>query len=106
MTHTVHIVVPEKLCAKYARTGYSAKHKHIKDKNQLVCNGNTGHFYGAYPSDHYIIQKTHKICNGILDHNGNADCQHAPIKLAAPEQFVLHIFLPTDDVRHSPSYTY
>ena len=56
MADTVHIPVAKKLRTENAGTGYGAENQHIKNKQQLIGNGYTGHFHSAYPADHNIIQ--------------------------------------------------
>ena len=56
MADTVHIPVAKKLRTENAGTGYGAENQHIKNKQQLIGDGYTGHFHSAYPADHNIIQ--------------------------------------------------
>ena len=87
VAHTVMISAAEKLCAKNSGTGNRAENRQIKYKNQRVGNRNAGHLLRSDPSDHDIIQHTHKLGNAVLYHNGNRYRQRKLIKRTIPEIF-------------------
>ena len=92
--NAVHIVITVKLRTENARPGHSAEDDQIKNKQQLVCNRNAGHFHGAYPTDHHIIQQTDKVRYRILHHNRHPDRQHPAVKCPAAKEFILHGLSP------------
>ena len=47
------------------------KYREVENKHQLVYDSDARHFDRAEPSHHNIINQSHKICDCILNHDGN-----------------------------------
>ena len=66
VSHTLLIVFPVILGGEDPRPGKAAENAEIKNKDQLVDDGHTGHGLRAHLAHHHIVQQTDKICDHIL----------------------------------------
>lgn len=89
------LIVPfsVELGAEDPGAGNTAENADIKDKDQLVDDGDSRHLFGADLSHHNIIQKADKAGNGVLNDQRDSQSQHIPVKLPVSDEFVFE-FLP------------
>ena len=78
---TVHVSFTEKLRTEDASSGNRPKDRKIEYEQQRVCNGDACHLYCPHPAHHDVIQHTDKVCDAVLDHDGQRDGQRHFIKL-------------------------
>ena len=87
LANTFFVVFAEKLRRKYSRARHRAENTQIEYKKQLIYYGNARHLLGAHLPHHYVVQKTYKIGNSVLQHNGQRHRQHHRIKLFVAYKF-------------------
>ncbi len=83
------IFLPEILSSKNTGTGYGAKQTKVVDKEKLVHDCHTRHLLRANLPDHDIVKKSHKICDPVLDHNGDGDEEHHLVKCFVADESIL-----------------
>ena len=87
VAHAPVVAAAEKLGAEDARSGDSAEDAQVENEQQRVGNGDAGHLLRADPSDHNIVQHTHKLRDAVLDHDGDGDGQSHFIKCPVSDEF-------------------
>ena len=85
VAHAPVVAAAEKLGAEDARSGDSAEDAQVENEQQCVGDGDAGHLLRADPSDHNIVQHTHKLRDAVLYHNGDRHRQGKLIKRQIPE---------------------
>ena len=66
MADTLRISLTVELGRKDTDAAKGAEDRQIKDKNELVDDGNAAHGHGAHLTDHYVIKQTYEICYRVL----------------------------------------
>ena len=74
------ILGTKELSRKDACAGHGAEHAQIEHKQQLVDDGNTAHLQCSHLANHDIVQQRYKVCNAILDNDGQRDAQDTAVK--------------------------
>ena len=58
----------------------------IKNKHQLVDNGNSGHGLRSKLPHHHIVQKAHDVGEGVLDHHRDDDHHDAGVEIPLADE--------------------
>ena len=69
-----------KLGCEDARAGAGPEDAQIKDKRQPVDNGDAAHGNGAHPAHHNVVEQGYKVCNAVLDDDGDGNPQDTAVK--------------------------
>ena len=78
--HAPRIPAAVKLGREDARARKAAENAEVENKEKLVYDGDAGHGLRPYLSDHDVIQQAHKICDEVLDQNGDQNDGEPPVK--------------------------
>ena len=81
------------LSGEDARAGAGSKNAQVKDKHQAVDNGNTAHGNGAHLAHHDVVKQGDKVCNAVLNHDGDGYPQDTAVKRPVRNQWVSHNYL-------------
>ena len=102
MPQAVMVSPAVELGAENARAAGAAEETEVKDKQQLIDDGDAGHGFRADPPYHQVVQQVDKGGNRVLQQQWQRQRRDGPVKLTISDQF-FHSNSPVfRDVR--PSY--
>ena len=87
MAYAVRVFLTVVLRRKDPCPGDSAENTEIIDKQYLVDDGNAGHGLGPDLADHDVVQHIHKVCDTVLDHDGDGNGEYHLVEIRITKVF-------------------
>ena len=76
-----------------SRAGAGTEDAQVKDEHQTVDDGHAAHGDGAHLAYHDVVKQGYKVCNAVLNHDGDGYPQDTAVKRPVRDQRVSHNYL-------------